>query len=161
MRIAATVLRAHPDWQWLLLGEGEERAALERFIRETHLENRLILLGTVADVDAWLRQASILVSTSEYEGLGMNILEAKRRGVPCVSFSIVGPQEIIRDGVDGYLVPPFDCDEMAGKINRLIEDPSLRERFARQALVSLGEFETTRVIGQWKRLLAELADGTR
>ena len=162
MRIAATVLRAHPDWQWLLLGEGEERAELERFIRETHLENRLILLGTVADVDAWLRQASILVSTSEYEGLGMNILEAKRRGVPCVSFAVpTGPQEIIRDGVDGYLVPPFDCDEMAGKINRLIEDPSLRERFARQALVSLGEFETTRVIGQWKRLLAELADGTR
>ena len=161
MRIAATVLRAHSDWQWLLLGEGEERAALERFIRETHLENRLILLGTVADVDAWLRQASILVSTSEYEGLGMNILEAKRRGVPCVSFSIVGPQEIIRDGVDGYLVPPFDCDEMAGKINRLIEEPSLRERFARQAMASLGEFETTRVIGQWKRLLAELADGTR
>ena len=78
-----------------------------------------------------------------------------------MSFSIVGPQEIIRDGVDGYLVPPFDCDEMAGKINRLIEDPSLRERFARQALVSLGEFETTRVIRQWKRLLAELADGTR
>ena len=61
----------------------------------------------------------------------------------------------------GYDEPPFDCDEMAGKINRLIEDPSLRERFARQALVSLGEFETTRVIGQWKRLLAELADGTR
>ena len=140
----------------------EERAALERFIRETHLENRLILLGTVADVDAWLRQASILVSTSEYEGLGMNILEARRRGVPCVSFAVpTGPQEIIRDGVDGYLVPPFDCDEMAGKINRLIEEPSLRERFARQALASLGEFETTRVIGQWKRLLAELADGTR
>lgn len=162
MRVAGLVLPANPDWQWLLLGEGEERAALERFIRETHLENRLILLGTVADVDAWLRQASILVSTSEYEGLGMNILEAKRRGVPCVSFAVpTGPQEIIRDGVDGYLVPPFDCDEMAGKINRLIEEPSLRERFARQAMASLGEFETTRVIGQWKRLLAELADGTR
>ena len=92
----------------------------------------------------------------------MNILEARRRGVPCVSCAVPPvPQEIIRDGVDGYLVPPFDCDEMAGKINRLIEEPSLRERFARQAVASLGEFETTRVIGQWKRLLAELADGTR
>lgn len=156
MKIAAAVLRAHPDWQWLLLGEGEQRAELEQFIAENNLHNRLILMGNVADVDAYLRQASILVSTSVYEGLGMNILEAKRMGVPCVSFAIIGPQEIIHDGIDGYLVQPFDCDTMTGKINALIENPSLRKQFAKQALLSMGDFETETIIKQWKDILERL-----
>ena len=156
MKIAAAGLRAHPDWQWLLLGEGEQRAELEQFIAENNLHNRLILMGNVADVDAYLRQASILVSTSVYEGLGMNILEAKRMGVPCVSFAIIGPQEIIHDGIDGYLVQPFDCDTMIGKINTLIENPSLRKQFAKQALLSMGDFETETIIKQWKDILERL-----
>ena len=156
MKIAAAVLRAHPDWQWLLLGEGEQRAELEQFIAENNLHNRLILMGNVADVDAYLRQASILVSTSVYEGLGMNILEAKRMGVPCVSFAIIGPQEIIHDGVDGYLVTPFRCDEMAEKIDTLIRSPSLREQFSVNARDSLGEFEIQTVMKQWKNVLQHL-----
>ena len=157
MRVAAAVLPTNPDWQWLLLGEGEERAALERFIGESHLENRLILMGNVADVDHYLRQASILVSTSEYEGLGMSLLEARRMGVPCVSFAVkTGPLEIIHDGIDGYLVQPFDCDTMIGKINTLIENPSLRKQFAKQALLSMGDFETETIIKQWKDILERL-----
>lgn len=157
MQIALPVLTAHPDWQWLLLGEGEERAKIEQFVTENNLQDRLILLGNVADVDDYLRQGSILVSTSVYEGLGMNILEAKRMGVPCVSFDIIGPQELIQDGVDGFLVPPFDCEEMIGKIDTLIRNPSLRERLAKQALVSIGDFETVKIIQQWKQMLERLA----
>lgn len=157
MWVAAAVLPTNPDWQWLLLGEGEERAALERFIEENHLENQLILMGNVADVDHYLRQASILVSTSEYEGLGMSLLEARRMGVPCVSFAVqTGPLEIIHDGIDGYLVQPFDCDTMIGKINTLIENPSLRKQFAKQALLSMGDFETETIIKQWKDILERL-----
>ena len=156
MEVAAAVLSANPDWQWLLLGEGEERTALEQFIGENHLENRLILMGRVKDVDSYLRQASLLVSTSVFEGLPMNLLAAKRMGVPCVSFSIIGPNETIRDGVDGYLATPFDCDEMAERIQRLMDHPSLREQFSVNARDSLGEFEIQAVMKQWKSVLQQL-----
>lgn len=157
MQVAAAVLPQNPDWQWLLLGEGECRPALERFIAETHLESQLQLLGNVHDVDSYLRRSSILVSTSEFEGLGMNLLEARRLAVPCVSFAVpTGPQEIIHDGVDGYLVPPFQCGEMAHRINTLIQNPALREQFAKQALSSMADFETSRVIKQWKGVLAQM-----
>ena len=158
MPISQAVLKAHPDWQWLLLGEGEERAKLERFIEENNLQNRLILMGNVENVNTYLSQASLLVSTSVYEGLGMNILEAKRMGVPCVSFDIIGPQEIIRDGVDGFLVQPFCCDEMVEKINILIQDTAMREQLARAAERSLGEFEIEKVIGKWKYILELLTN---
>ena len=78
-------------------------------------------------------------------------------GVPCVSFAVqTGPLEIIHDGIDGYLVQPFDCDAMAGKINTLIENPSLRKQFAKQALLSMGDFETETIIKQWKDILERL-----
>lgn len=158
MQVAEAVLAAHPDWQWLLLGEGEQRKKLEQFISENNLQNRLILMGNVSDVDLYLRQASILVSTSEYEGLGMSILEARRMEVPCVSFAVkTGPLEIIQDGVDGYLVQPFHCGEMIERINALIENPSLRERLAKQALLSMSDFETENIIKQWKKVLEMLA----
>lgn len=156
MQVAEMVLQENPDWQWLLLGEGELRTELEQFIEKNNLQDRMILMGKVSDVNAYLQQASLLVSTSIYEGLPMNLLEAKRMGVPCVSFSIVGPEEIIRDGVDGYLVQPFDCDEMVKRINSLIENPSLRERFTQNTQQSLGEFEIQAVMKQWKSALQKL-----
>lgn len=156
MLVAETVLPANPGWKWLLLGDGELRPELEQFIDKNNLQDRLVLMGRVKDVDAYLRQASLLVSTSVFEGLPMNLLEAKRMGVPCVSFSIIGPNEIIRDGVDGYLVTPFACDEMAERIQRLMDHPSLREQFSVNARDSLGEFEIQTVMKQWKSVLQQL-----
>ena len=156
MRVAQSLLPENPDWQWLLLGEGELRPELERYIERNNFQNRMLLMGNVENVDAYLQRAGILVSTSDFEGLPMNILEAKRMGVPCVSFSIIGPHEIIRDGVDGYLVPPFRCEEMARRISTLIRSPDLREQFGNQALASMEDFETSRIITQWKRVLAQV-----
>lgn len=158
MRVAAEVLPANPDWQWLILGEGELRPDLEQFIAEHHFQNRLILTGRVSDVDSYLRQGSLFVSTSVFEGFGMNILEAKRMGVPCVSFSITGPQEILRDGVDGYLIPPFRCDEMVEKINHLISDSDTREEFSKQAAASIEAFEISKILDQWLGILKQLTE---
>lgn len=156
MEVALAVLTAHPDWQWILLGEGEEREKLERFIREHQLQERLILTGNVSNVNDYLREASLFVTTSVFEGLGMNILEAKRMGLPCVSFDIIGPQELIRDGIDGYLIPQFHCDKMIDKISTLIRDPALRARFASHGRGSLQEFAPEAVIKQWKEMIGHL-----
>lgn len=157
MQVALRVWKAHPDWQWLLLGEGNERKALEAFIADNGLQDRLMLMGNVTDVYSCLEQASILVCTSQFEGLGMSLLEARSAEVPCVSFAVrTGPVEIIRDGIDGFLVPPFDCARMADKINTLIDHPALREQFAEKARLSLGEFETQTVMKQWRNVLQQL-----
>ena len=131
---------------------------MEQFIAEHHFQNRLILTGRVSDVDSYLRQGSLFVSTSEFEGFGMNILEAKRMGVPCVSFSITGPQEILRDGVDGYLIPQFRCDEMVEKITHLISDSDTREELSKQAAASIEAFEISKILDQWLGILKQLTE---
>lgn len=156
-KIAIRILKQYPEWQWVILGDGPERDKLERFIIENKLEGRLILKGNVKNVDDYLRKASIFVLTSKLEGLGLSLLEAREMKVPCVAFDVkMGPRELIHNGADGYLAGSFDCDEMAGKIEKLICDTQLRERFAENAFLCMDEFRINKIAGQWKEILEHL-----
>ena len=152
--VADKILKKYPDWKWIILGDGEERDNLNRFILDNNFQNQLILKGLVKNVSDYLKKASIFAVTSKFEGLGLSMLEAREMNVPCVAFGVkMGPLELIHDGLDGYLVNPFDCDEMAVKIEKLICDPALRERFARNAYLSMDEFRIDKITKQWKEVL--------
>ncbi len=154
---ADRVLKLLPGWRWLAAGDGEEREWLETYIREHGLQDRLVLLGTVADIGQYYAKARIHVLTSREEGLPMCLLEAKSHGLPCVSFNIsTGPEEIIRDGVNGYLVEPFDCEKMAEKIVRLASDEELRERFALNAGLDMEKFDLNNIINSWNEVFESL-----
>lgn len=156
-KTAVRVLKKHQDWKWLFLGEGEERCWLEHFIEENELQNHLILTGRVTDVDSYLEKAQIFVLTSRSEGLPMCMLEAKVHHLPCVSFDIrTGPGEIIEDGINGYLVPPYDCSEMAEKIELLIENDNLRAAFAEHAEHNIQKFQMKHILENWNEVLRQL-----
>ena len=153
-KVSKEILEEYPEWQWMLLGEGSERNDLEQFISDHHLQDRLILKGNIKNVDDYLKQASILVVTSKYEGLGLSMLEARAMKVPCICFDVkMGPRELIHHEVDGYRIPPFDCDEMIRKIKVLINDPKLRSQFAENALRYMDEFSLEKSLKQWEEIL--------
>ena len=84
----------------------------------------------------------------------MVLLEAKSWGLPLVSFDIMtGPGEIIRDGVNGYLVPPGDTAALAEKICRLIENEELRRDFSENSQVDIERFDSVEIIEQWEKLI--------
>lgn len=155
--IAKKVLYKHKDWQWVILGEGEDREQLEQEIRENGLKNRLILQGNVENIDDWYRKSAMFVMTSRYEGLPMTLLEAKYYQLPIISYDIkTGPRECIVDGVNGYLVKEDDADTMEAKINKLIEDDDQRINHAKHALDDTEKFNLNKIVKQWKKLLDEI-----
>lgn len=152
--VGRTVFARHPDWQWRICGEGPERAEIERKIAEYGLSKNIILAGSVSDMETEYRAAAMVVMTSEMEGLPMVLLEAKSWGLPLVSFDIMtGPGEIIRDGVNGYLVPPGDTAALAEKICRLIENEELRRDFSENSQVDIERFDSVEIIEQWEKLI--------
>lgn len=156
-QIAVCVLKKHKDWKWILLGDGEERALLEKVISENQLENQLILKGNVTNVADYLSKSAIFVMTSRVEGLPMCLLEAKTNRLPCISFCIrTGPEEIIEDGINGYLIPPFDCKAMAEKIELLIENETLRKEFCTNACQNIEKFQMTQIIKNWNEVIEQL-----
>lgn len=158
--VAAKVLPQHPDWQWLILGEGEDRPMLEQKISAAGLGSQLILKGRVPDMADYYRKAAMFVLTSRFEGLPMVLLEAKAYKLPIVSFDCeTGPAEIVTDGVNGDLVSTGDIDAAAAKINRLIEDSARRRSYAHHALDDERRFDITAIIVRWRLVLGKVTEG--
>lgn len=156
-KIAVPILKKHPDWKWLVLGDGEERTILEQAITENKLEEQFILEGTVNQVEWYLNRAKLFVLTSRYEGFGMCLVEALQMHVPCVSFDIkVGPSEIIADGQNGILIPPFDCERMILEIDNLLDHSDRLEELAANTMIGFERYQVEKIKEKWKSILNQL-----
>ena len=125
---AKAVLPHVPDARFIIAGEGELRPALERQIKEEHLEKHVLLAGFRPDVLSLHRAFDIFVMSSITEGLGTSLLDAMAAGKPIVATRAGGIPEVVADGETGILVAPRDHQAMAEAIVRLLKDEGLRRR---------------------------------
>lgn len=123
---ARIVVQQIPDARFVIAGEGELRAPLERQIKDYHLEKHVILAGFRPDVLALHTAFDIFVMSSVTEGLGTSLLDAMAAGKPIVATRTGGIPEVVDDGKTGILVPPRDHQEMADAIVRLLKGEQLR-----------------------------------
>jgi glycosyltransferase involved in cell wall biosynthesis len=157
LEIARRVLPQRPQWKWLVFGTGEKQAFLQEGIEQSGLGEQLILGGYVETLYEKYADCGICTLTSEREGLPLVLLEAKACGIPLISFDVVtGPREIIRDGIDGFLVAPFDVDDYACKLMQLMDNPQLRIDMSRRSHETLERFSADAVYAQWCALIEEL-----
>lgn len=157
VEIAKRVMPQHPSWEWHIYGEGEVFEEVKESIKEANLENQLILKGNLIDAYQVYHQYSFLVMTSYREGLPIVLLEADALGIPMISFDIeTGPNEIIQDGFNGYLVKPFEIDEMTLKINEMIENVEKRKELSNNTTETLGKFKKENILEQWQKLFEGL-----
>jgi len=147
----APLSRLFPEWDLVILGEGDARAALEALRDELGLRDRVSLPGRVGNVGAWYAASDAYVLSSVAEGLSNTLLEAMASGLPCVAFDCeTGPREIIRDGIDGVLVRPVqDAEALAARLSEVMADVGLRARFAHRAVDVRDRFGPARVMALW------------
>jgi glycosyltransferase involved in cell wall biosynthesis len=131
---AALVVRQVPDARFVIAGEGELRAALERQIKDHHLEKHVMLLGFRPDVLSLHKAFDLFVMSSVTEGLGTSLLDAMACEKPVVATNAGGIPEVVLEGTTGLLVPPRDHAAMAAAIVRLLRDPALRDRMGAAGL---------------------------
>lgn len=158
IRIFNEFHRQAPDWKLKIIGDGTERPRLEELISVLGLDGAVILAGRMdgAQIEAEMLNASIFSMTSHSEGFGFVIVEAQSCGLPAVAFDVrVGPAYILRDGVDGFLVPDEDEKAFAGKLLELADSPEMRERMSQKALERSRDFSRENVAKQWFDVLGE------
>ena len=123
---AHIVVQKLPDVRFVILGEGELREALERLVKEYHLEKHVLLPGFRTDVFGCLKSFDLFVMSSVTEGLGTSLLDAMACSRPIVATSTGGIPEVVDDGVTGLLVPPRDHAALATAIATLVSDKQRR-----------------------------------
>ncbi len=131
---AARVVRDVPDARFVILGDGELRASLERQIKDLGLDRHVILGGFRDDVIGLIKSFDLFVMSSVTEGLGTSILDAMACGKAVVGTRTGGIPEAVQDGVTGLLVPPHDERALADAIVRVLKDRGLRDQLAAAGL---------------------------
>jgi glycosyltransferase involved in cell wall biosynthesis len=128
---AALVVREVPDARFVILGEGDLRPALERQVKELHLDKHVLLPGFRADILAFIRSFDLFVMSSLAEGLGTSLLDAMALSKATVATDTGGIPEVVSHGETGLLVPPRDHRALAGAISELLKNQERRDRMGR------------------------------
>ena len=131
---AGMVVRDVPDARFVILGEGDLRPALERQIKELHLDKHVVLPGFRADILSFIKGFDLFVMSSLFEGLGTSLLDAMALSKATVASDTGGIPEVVSHGETGLLVPPRDARALASAIVKLLRDPERRERMGRAGL---------------------------
>ena len=123
----AHLKESHPDLQHLVIGEGSQAFTrqLVELAQELGLEDRVHFLGQRQDVRALFDAVDVVISSSVREPFGRTLLEAMACGVPVVATHSGGPEEIIVDGENGFLVEVGDAAAIAERVARLLDDQAL------------------------------------
>lgn len=121
------------------------------------LAERVRFVHGLTDVTALLLDADVYALSSRSEGFGLALVEAMATGLPVVATRTEGPSETVEDGVSGLLVAPGDAEAMAAALERLIADPALARRLAREAVCRAARFDIRRMRDGYHALYCELA----
>lgn len=146
-----------PEWDLVIWGDGVLRPEFTAQRDRLGLTDRVLLPGRTTTPHVELRKASIYALTSHREGFPMALAEAMACGLPAVAFDLPsGPRDIIRDGIDGVLVPNGDMPAFAEALASLMKDCARRQATAARAPDVLDRFGVEHVMAIWDDLLGEL-----
>ena len=157
LRAAARVASKLPNVEFVLVGDGHLRPALEGLAQRLGLAGRTRFLGERLDIPAVMAALDVMVLFSHSESLPNVVMEAMAAGVPVVASRVGGVPELVRHEETGLLVAPGDEDELAAAVARLLTQPSIRTRYGRRAReVAKANFSLERIARQYEQLYLQV-----
>ena len=158
LRAFARVAGQRDNVDLLLAGDGPLRGDLERQVQAAGIGHRLKFLGIRSDVPDLLRAADVFALTSVSEAASLTLIEAMACARPSVVTDVGGNPELIRDGVEGLLVPRGDDAACAKALIRLLDDPVLAATMGRSARLRAEErFSLANTVEKYHALYRRLA----
>lgn len=160
IRSLSKVLPKYSDWKLFIVGDEKEdgqREAYSKLISTFDLNDQIILPGKAGNVGDWYNRADIFVLSSRYEGFPNVLLEAMASGCACVSFDCnTGPSDLIENNENGLLVTPNDTNELAAKVEELINNATKRINISNKAEKVIVEYSETNILEKWLKIFKHL-----
>lgn len=158
---AGELMALTPQVQLVIVGDGEERQALEGLIREMNLAARVKLPGFRADIPRVLSAMDIFAFPSLSEGLSIALLEAMAAALPCVVTDVGGNGEAVVAGDTGYVVSPDDARGFKEALISLAKDGKLREKLGTAGKTrAFTLFNPKRLAGEYRELYRSVLNRT-
>jgi len=140
-----------------MVGDGPDRAQLERRAHELGIVRETLFLGYQEDVAPFYAAFDALALPSSNEGTPVSAIEALAAGRPVVATRVGGVPDVVEEGEDGFLVDPGATDELADRLAQLARDPALRERMGKAGRARvLPRYAVERLVDDVDRLYRSL-----
>jgi glycosyltransferase involved in cell wall biosynthesis len=154
LEVFAEIKDELPEWDLMLVGDGEDRELLPQMVERLGLRGRVHFPGWVSHPGDFFAASDVFVFPSRSEGFGLVLMEAMACGLPCVAYNCkVGPSEQVGHETDGLLIPDGDRVAFKAAMVRLARDHALRRRFSVEARRAIRRFEAAAVQPMWEDLL--------
>jgi glycosyltransferase involved in cell wall biosynthesis len=156
LRIWNSLFVDFPEWNLVLVGDGELRPQLEKYVVDNGIE-RVSFEGFQVDTKRYYEEASIFCMASIFEGWGLVLCESMCCGAVPIAFgSYESILDIIDDGINGYIVPPFDEKIYTSRLSELMGDPYLLNKMGKNAIDKSTLFSIDKTGKKWLDLFEEL-----
>lgn len=153
-------IRASVNARLVMVGDGPDRAALERSAEDQGLSGAVSFVGERHDLVALLSSADLFLLPSAQESFGMAAMESMACGTPVVASRVGGLPELITDGVTGFLCDPDDVHAMAARGVDLLTNAALHERVAAAGAVAVRQhFCEDVIVPQYVKLYEKVQAG--
>jgi glycosyltransferase involved in cell wall biosynthesis len=163
IRAFASVRIMHKSAQLVLIGDGPDRAQLERCIAESELPAEAVRFAgrlPVASVINWLQASDVFALVSSNEGFPCSLVEAMAVGLPSVVSDIPANVQLIVHNENGLLAAQRNEDGIAAALDRLLSDEPLRRRLGAAARLEVVEkYSVEKVIARYEQLFQEVLAG--
>ncbi len=136
---AGQVLKKSSDIFFILVGDGKNRKKIEDEVKKLGIEKNFVLVGWQTNVYDWINIMDIYLQPSLNEGLGRTIIIAELLSKPIVASDVCGIRDLVRDGINGFLVKPKDVYAFALAIIKLARDVELRYNMGKESYIMVNE----------------------
>jgi glycosyltransferase involved in cell wall biosynthesis len=156
LHAARRVVDANPQVTFVVVGGHGDRRGLERLRDDLQLQKAVVFAGHHDEVTPILKASDIYTLSSHFEGGPLSLIEAMDAGLPAVATRVGFVPDLVRDGVEGYVVPPKRSDLLAEGVVRLAADPQQRSRMAAAARERVQDFRFEDAVGRIEEVYADL-----
>lgn len=152
--ICSKFLFRYPEWKLKIFGKGTLKEELQIQIEKHNLENQILLMGTTSKIEEEYLKSDIYIMSSRFEGFPMVLLEAENYGLPMISFNCPnGPDSIIENNINGFLIENFNKEEMQQKIEFLMENEKMRIKMGINSKNKVKMFSSENILKKWNEIL--------
>ncbi len=141
------------EWNLNIVGDGSKKEFLTQKIQEYSLQDRVTLYPFTKNVKEKMKEASVFLLPSRWEGFGLVILEAFEMGLPVIAYELGPVQEIIDNNKNGYLIEKFDVSKYANAMLDIANNKEKLLKFSSDAIIHSEKYSIENILKEWKKIL--------
>ncbi len=154
------VIAKNRNCKLVLVGDGSETSAVQRFIDQQKLSDEIVMTGRIPHEElvsaGYFGAADVFITASKTENQPMTVLEAQQNGLPCIGLEAKGMPDLIKHDYNGLLSPVDDLAAFTFNINRIVNEQGLLDQLKRGTLQSISKHSLAKVINEWEEAYGDV-----